>query len=95
MPIATADLSTQSWTSDLGISTLHNVQLLASKVARASDASDAEVVDPNIPSTSQPGERVQLALKSLEEDSEFTRIEQCKNIKTRLIGYCDYNPVVR
>lgn len=68
MPMTTGGSATENWTSDLGISTLHNVQLLASKVARASDTADAEVVDQSKPSTSQPGERVQLALKSLEQD---------------------------
>ena len=86
MPMTTGGSATENWTSDLGISTLHNVQLLASKVARASDTADAEVVDQSKPSTSQPGERVQLALKSLEQDSEFMSNAQNPNRSICLVS---------
>lgn len=83
-----------AWTSDLGDSALRNVQNLASKVATAtnnrnssrgtalSNPDNGKVADSN--GVVRSGDRVQSALQSLEQDSEWYKI-----VPVVMIFWCD------
>ena len=95
-PILAATSTKSAWTNDLGDSALRNVQNLASKVATAtnsrrsssSSSSSNMATNRKDESNRRSGDRVQSALQSLEQDSEY---DFYKTGFSRPFSYCPLN----
>lgn len=87
-----------TWTSEIGDSALRNVQALASKVATATTTNDASTTTTSTSISSiagtggesnrmaRSGDRVQSALQSLEQDSEYNLMVPLSDIVLKLFN---------